>query len=111
MWIFLNKAFLSLVHQEGDETTLLVRARSSGDLEAAFPGAQVQETPDHDYRFRAWVDRETVALAMAQAIRDIHYTNFKDSIHDPARHEAYLGVWTAMFRYQRQQLLARYSRP
>lgn len=102
MWIFLNNAFLSIVHKDGDDSTLLVRARRRGDIEAVFPEAEVRETPGNDYRFRALLDRETVAQAMAESVRNICYANFKDTVKDRARHDAYLGVWTVMYRYQHQ---------
>jgi len=100
MWIFLEDAFLSIVDKDGDGTTLLVRARREGDLERAFPGAEVHETRNHDYRFRAQVDRETVARAIADRVRRVAYPNFKDTVRDPARHTAYMGVWEVMYRYQ-----------
>ncbi|BDU76009.1 hypothetical protein [Mesoterricola sediminis] len=101
MWIFLNDAFLSIVDKGGDGTTLLVRARREGDLERVFPGAQVERTPRNDYRYRARVDREAVAQALAAAVRGIAYGNFKDSVQDSARHDAYLEVWRAMYAFQR----------
>jgi len=100
MWIFLKDAFLSIVDKDEDGTTLLVRARLEGDLERAFPGADVHETHDHDYRYRAQVDRETVAQALADRVRQVDYPNFKDSVRDPARHAAYMRVWEVMYRYQ-----------
>jgi len=96
MWIFLNDAFLSIVDKDGDGTTLLVRARREGDLERAFPGADVHETRDHDYRYRAQVNRETVAQAIADLVRHVDYSNFKSTVRDPARHAAYMGVWEVM---------------
>jgi hypothetical protein len=100
MWIFLNQAFLSIVDKGGDGTTLLVRARRAGDIERVFPDAAVTRTPLNDYRFRARVDRERVALAMADAVRAVTYPNFKDTVQERDRHEAYLDVWVAMHRYQ-----------
>lgn len=102
MWIFLNHAFLSIVDKGGDGTTLRVRARRRGDLERVFPGAAVEETPGRDYRFRAQVDREVVAQALAAAVRGIRYPNFKDSVEEHLRHMAYLDVWSTMARYQRE---------
>ena len=102
MWIFLNEAFLSIVDKGGDGTTLLVRARRRGEIEKVFPGILVQETPGNDYRFRARIPRDQVAKAIASAIESIGYPNFKGSVHDPLRHEAYLGVWEVMHRYQKQ---------
>lgn len=40
-------------------------------------------------------------MAMAQAVEDLDYGNFKGSVADPARHDAYLDVWTQMVRAQR----------
>ncbi len=100
MWIFLNDAFLSIVDKGGDGTTLLVRGRKQGDIERVFPNANVQETPHNDYRFRARVDRETAAQAIAESIRAITYPNFKGSVPDRERHDAYMNVWEVMYRYQ-----------
>jgi len=102
MWIFLNDAFLSIVDKDGDGTTLLVRARRPGDLERVFPNASVQETPYNDYRFRARVPRSEVAQAMAQAVECLDYPNFKGSVVDHQRHDAYLRVWSVMHHYQVQ---------
>ncbi len=102
MWIFLSDAFLSIVDKGGDDSTLLVRARREGDLERVFPGVEVRLTPDHDYRYRARVPRERVAEAIADHIRGIRYPNFKGTVKDPARHDAYMGVWSEMHRFQRR---------
>lgn len=99
MWIFLNDAFLSIVHA-GDDATLLVRARRPGDLERVFPGAAVAETCHRDYRFRASIPREAVAEALAAAVRAVRYPNFKGGVRERGRHDAYLGVWRVMHRYQ-----------
>jgi hypothetical protein len=100
MWIFLNNSFLSIVDKGGDGSTLLVRARREGDIERVFPQAVVERTPHNDYRFRARIDREAVALAMAEAVKGIRYSNFKDSVGERPRHDAYMDVWSAMYRYQ-----------
>ena len=102
MWIFLNHAFLSIVNKGGDGSTLLVRARREGDIERVFPKAKVELTPHNDYRFRARIDREAVALAMAEAVRAITYGNFKGSVKEQARHDAYMEVWSTMHDFQRK---------
>lgn len=103
MWIFLKDSFLSIV-DKGDASgrTLLVRARRAGDIERVFPGVQVTAGGGTDYAFRARVDREQVALAMADQVRAIQSPNFKDSVTEPGRHHAYMNVWSAMAHYQRQ---------
>jgi hypothetical protein len=100
MWIFLSDAFLSIVDKGGDGTTLLARARKAGDIERIFPGSEVQETPRNDYRYRARLPRERVAQALADAVQNIRYPNFKDTVKSHARHEAYLSTWQVMYRFQ-----------
>ena len=105
MWIFLSDAFLSVVADKDDPNgpRLLVRARREGDIERVFPEAEVATTPAADYRFRAWLPRERVAAVMAQQVETLAYTNFKRSIRDHAYHDAAMGAWSVMHRYQGQQ--------
>jgi len=103
MWIFLSDSMLSIVQKPGDSDTLTVRARIKGDVERVFPAATVIEGAGTDYRFRAQVPREEVALRMADAVRDVTYSNFKSSVKDRARHDALMAVWDAMYRYQERQ--------
>lgn len=111
MWIFLKDAFLSIVDPDGSYdgsagpvgTHLLVRARIKGDIERVFPKAKVTMTPDRDYRFRALVLREEVADEIASAVMNISAFNFKGSVKDNARHDAYMGVWRVMNREQERR--------
>jgi hypothetical protein len=93
VWIFLNDAFLSIVAHRDDPDALLVRARRQGDIERTFPGAAVSETPAADYRYRATLPRQKVADALAATVAGIDYPNFKASVADPDRHDAYLECW------------------
>lgn len=99
MWIFLSGSYLSIV-DKGDPsgTSLLVRARLRGDIERVFPDAEVVANAGTDYQFRARVDRERVAQAMADQVRAIRYPNFKATVRDDNRHDAYLDTWRAMMR-------------
>ena len=101
MWVFLSGSFLSVV-DKGDKTgtTVLVRARHKGDIERVFPQAEVIEGGGTDYQYRARIDREAVALRMADEVRGIKYPNFKSTVKEHDRHDAYLGVWSAMYRFQ-----------
>lgn len=101
MWLFLSDSFLSIVDKGGDGLTLLVRARKAGDIERVFPTAEVVKGGGTDYLFRARIDREEVVLRMAEAVRNIGYNNFKSSVKDHTRHDAYMGVWEVMYGYQR----------
>lgn len=101
MWIFLSESFLSIV-DKGDSTgkTLLVRARRPGDIERVFPWAKVAKDGGTDYLYRARIDRDEVALRLADRARNITYENFKSTVKDRRRHRAYLGVWDVMHQYQ-----------
>lgn len=111
MWIFLNDAFLSIIDPKAAYTggkgpvsnKLLVRARIKGDIERAFPEANVTETPNRDYRFRAMIDRREVADTMAARVMAMDYGNFKGSVAEKARHDAYTGVWRVMHREQERR--------
>ena len=67
--------------------------KKKGDIEAVFPEANVTDTPDQDYAFRADISRSTVEEAMLRAVRNINYGNFKGSISNTSRHDEYLEVW------------------
>jgi len=101
MWIFTSNSFISIV-DKGDKTglTLLVRARKAGDIEQLFPDAKVQEGEGTDYRFRSRINRERVAQVIADQIRSINFSNFKNTVKNYDRHKAYLGVWREMYEFQ-----------
>lgn len=104
MWIFLSNSFLSVVadNKDVDGPRLLVRARRQGHIENVFPNAEVQETPNADYAFRAWITRDQLKQAMMSEIDNMEYTNFKNSIDDPHYHDACLEAWFAMNNFQRR---------
>ena len=100
MWLVLNDAYLSIVADPADPNGLLVRARLSGDIEKVFPTAKVTKTPARDYLFRAFLPRTMVAEIMASRIESIDYGNFKDSVPQRERHDAYFRIWTVMHNMQ-----------
>lgn len=100
MWIFTKKAFVSIVEDHFDPNVLLVRARLEGDLERFWPDAEVEVTPDHDYRYRARLGRQAVAAVIAREVLDIDYPNYKASLEDHRRSIWYLRVWSAMAEMQ-----------
>lgn len=102
MWVFTNKAFLSIVEFPGETEVLWVRARFPGHIEAAFPEAVVRETPECDYRYRAAVDRDAVGRWMTREVRNVRYGNFKQSIGENFYHDACLSVWTEMFIWSKK---------
>jgi hypothetical protein len=111
MWIMLNKSFLSIVdmsaadgngHNKKPEPTdmLIVRARLAGDIKQVFKDARVVCTPRRDYRYRALLPRSLVAEAIANEVMKIDYGNFKNSVNDDDRHDAYSDIWSVMYRLQ-----------
>src|SRR3954470_8502916 len=101
MWLVLNDAFLSIVAVPKDAGLLSVRARARDDIKRVFPRARVHATPHRDYPFRAFVTRGVVAKAVAARVSEIEYGNFKDSVPQAARHDAYLDVWRVMQDWSR----------
>jgi len=106
VWVFLNDAFLSIVQPPaGDpKDRLLVRGRVKGDLERVFPKAKVSETANHDYRFRTLISRQEVAIALTREVMALNYPNFKGSVIENDRHDAYMGCWSSMNGLQRSRL-------
>lgn len=103
MWVFLNNSFLSIVAHRDKPDSLMVRARFAGDIEQVFPSYVAQKTPDGDYLFRAVIPRGVVQAAIAANIASIDYPNFKGSVEEQARHDAYLGAWSVMHRAQKNE--------
>jgi hypothetical protein len=103
MWIHLSDAFLSVVAHRHDSGLLLVRSRVAGDIGRVFPGVIETETPTADYRFRAVLPRKTVAAVLAEQVASIDYDNFKNSVAEDDRHDAYFETWGAMNRLQQNR--------
>jgi hypothetical protein len=99
MWIFLKDSFLSIVDKAEAEGCLVVRARAKGDIERIFPKAVVLANRGTDYQFRAEISRTEVSRAIAAAVKGIDYPNFKGSVKEDARHDAYVGVWRVMDKF------------
>jgi hypothetical protein len=100
MWIFLSDSFISVVQKPGDTDLLTVRARIEGDIERVFPDAKVEANKGTDYKYRAKVAREVVAKALHDQAMSVDYTNFKSTVKASKRHDAYMGVWSAMYAAQ-----------
>jgi hypothetical protein len=101
MWICQNNSFLSVVANPDDASTLVVRARRNGDIEAVFGGAYpVITIPGRDYQFRAIIPRAVVGEVIVKALMEIGYSNFKGSVKDRHLHDAYQSVWWTMSELQ-----------
>ena len=98
MWVMTTRGFHSVVEHRDDPGKLLVRARCQADIEALaelIPATPVLlDTADYAWRIEAtraqWSD---ALLALADGIR---YPNFKAAVADPAHHDAYMRVWSAL---------------
>ena len=114
MWIFLNNSFLSIVSYKSAnadrQDQLLVRSRVPGDIETFLGSAtsdsavawilenNVFEDSSADYHYRLIAPTWLISECLTARVGEIEYPNFKDSVEDQQRHEAYMGVWSAMFR-------------
>jgi hypothetical protein len=108
MWIFAKDGFLSIVQHERQPRLLAVRARVKGDIERLMSVKQVIEDTGgvHDYRYRAFLDRDRVADRIAEAVCGIRYGGskggFKANVTDRRRARHYLHVWDTMWQMQEQ---------
>ena len=114
MWVFLNNSFLSIVSYKSSDADkqdhLLVRSRVYGDIETFLSSAtsdsakawreqnEVFEDGSADYHYRLVAPKWLVSECLTARVGEIEYPNFKDSVEDHQRHEAYMNVWSAMFR-------------
>ena len=84
MWIYLNNSFLSIVAHNDKPEHMHVRGRRRGDIEAVFPKANVTDTPDRDYAFRADISRSTVEEAMLRQSATSTTATSRDPYPTPA---------------------------
>lgn len=111
MWIFTKDGFFSAVEKECSSQELMVRSRTREDSEnlclaLGMDKSSIQESMQSDYQFRVCVDRKKFAEYLSNSAMDIHYDNFKSSIHkaiSPERYHAYLEVWSALYRLQQTE--------
>jgi len=80
MWIFSQKAFLSIVRHTDKPNILIVRSRFRGHIEKMFPKACVNEDVTRDYRYRAELPIKEVSKVIARLVSKINYDNFKNSL-------------------------------
>jgi hypothetical protein len=111
MWIFTTFGFFSIVHKQGSPQ-LTVRARVSEDLDQLRERYLPSLSPTiagagTDYRYRATVSHEHLALAMAAIARDVDYPNFKSAVarqQDGRREAVYHKVWDALWQLERIEM-------
>lgn len=107
MWILTVSGFYSVVQKPGD-AHLTIRARVAEDLDRLRNTYLPDLGPTvlgagTDYSCRAVVDREALATAMADIVRDVTYANFKSAVSaelGPQRAHVYHDVWAALHTLQ-----------
>lgn len=103
MWLMTPVGFFSIVRKRG-ETDLTVRARVRGDLEDLekeyLPSlGPIVAGGGTDYPYRAHVDPNALATAIARMVEEIDYSNFKDTVaagQGFERAHVYGEVWSAL---------------
>lgn len=110
MWTFHPDCMFSAVKKDCKADELLVRARRPGDLEKVFPKAKVTEYDKSDYQFRAVMKFDYYVECMVGEFKRICYSNFKNSVRDPALHRAYERVWSIMAELQPKAPYSGYGR-
>jgi hypothetical protein len=110
MWLVTTFGFYSVVRKpwDRDRDTLTVRARAREDLETLkgryLPTlGEIAEDESADYRFRAQAPREDVAKALAEAVGDIDYDNFKNEVAKKQGHgraDLYHELWDTLRKLQ-----------
>jgi len=88
---------------------LTIRARLREDLDRLRERYLPSLSPTiagagSDYRYRATVPHEKLALAMAAIVREIDYSNFKSEVsrvEGPQRAAVYHEVWDALWQLER----------
>jgi hypothetical protein len=100
MWIFLSDSFMSIVAHASDPGSLIVRARHEGDIERAFPELSATVDESSDYRYWAIIARERVAQRLSELAAAVDYPNFKNTVLDHDRRDAYMEIWSTMYKLQ-----------
>lgn len=111
MWLCTNFGFFSATRRTDfidshDNRVMQIRARCKEHLEQLRDRYLLDELgpifslAKRDYKWRAYCTQEAWARAVYAAAMDIDYKNFKNSVPDPALHEAYENVWSALYELQ-----------
>lgn len=107
MWLFTTQGFYSVVAHRDDAETLIVRARTAGDIESLreqIPEIEPFEDASADYLHRAYVSRTDWLAAVEQLTAGINYDNFKSEVAREQGSEwshLYGAVWAELLRLQR----------
>jgi 8-oxo-dGTP pyrophosphatase MutT (NUDIX family) len=105
MWIFTTFGFFSIVQKQSSDDFLTIRVRAAGDLDRLRERVpQLSPTitgGGSDYPYRATIPHAELALALANIIREIRYSNFKSAAAKElgnARTPYLHQVWDVMYK-------------
>ncbi len=101
MWLFTETGFVSAVINTKNPDIVSVRARDKESLAplAASLGINILRSPQGDYPYRVFVQREQFAQWAFEAVMNIDYRNFKNQVANVRGYEYAheLGrVWSVM---------------
>lgn len=98
MWVMTKIGFFSVVAHRDVPDCLIVRARCEEDIVNINEemGLGWWRDDEADYPYRMCCTPAELAAALARITADIDYDNFKSSIKDKKRKNAYVHVWQAM---------------
>jgi len=93
MWIYSATGFVSISRHRDLAGCLMIRARDRASLASLFPAADIHETPEADYRWRATVVEADAVAVIATAVARLDYSDdVKNSIG--WEHQAlYRDIW------------------
>ena len=69
MWVFLPDGFFSIVAHRHEPENVMIRARNAQHLDHLFPGCEVTELDQADYRYRTVLPRNDVGACYLSAHR------------------------------------------
>lgn len=110
MWIFLARAgYFSVVVRDGHHDQLVVRARDADDLKRLkklyLPTlGETIRLKNRDYPARAYATKKGFSAALALAVEDIDFGNFKEEtarVLGVPREAVYHEVWRVLLRLSR----------
>jgi hypothetical protein len=107
MWLFTTQGFYSVVAHRRHQDRLIVRGRTSEDLEALraqIPELRIFSDSRADYRWRAVVTRAEWVAAVAQLPEELDYDSSKRAVaarQGRERERIYDRVWAALRELRR----------
>ncbi len=111
MWLATQHGFFSIVQKESD--LYFIRARVRQDLlnllEVSGLDLEIQEWQAADYRYRIFVDFETLLEVMVQLTARLDYPNFKGRVYEREDQAHKLGtyhrIWELMSDLQHEEAI------